>query len=182
MKQYSYDQADHLVAISAPGLTWSASYDGDGVRLGQVINGVPVTYTLDQAAPLVTVLAQEQFNNRKMYVYGLDDSPLARQDGAAWQYLSGRDALNSVRQKTNAEGWVVAARSFDPYGVVLGGDGGQPFGYGGEFRDSFVGLQALRARWYQPVTGRFVSRDQWPSDEGGTILLICGCMRMIDRP
>ena len=39
---------------------------------------------------------------------------------------------NSVRQETDAAGQVLAARSFDPYGVPLSGDGGEPFGYTGE--------------------------------------------------
>ena len=130
-----------------PGWSGAPSYDGDGVRLSQVVNGQPITYTLDLAAPLVTVLAEAQLNQRTTYVYGLGDSPLASDDGAAWTYLSGRDALNSVRQETDAAGQVLAARSFDPYGVPLSGDGGEPFGYTGEYRDSYIKLQWLRARW-----------------------------------
>ena len=115
VKHYTYDQADRLVAItSTAGLVWSAQYDGDGVRLSQVVNGQPITYTLDLAAPLVTVLAEAQLNKRTTYLYGLGDSPLASDDGSAWTYLSGRDALNSVRQETDAAGQVLAARSFDP--------------------------------------------------------------------
>ncbi len=60
---------------------------------------------------------------------------------------------------------MVAERRFDPYGVPLAGDGGQPFGYAGESWDADVGLQWLRARWYQPATGRFLSRDPWSGDE-----------------
>ena len=60
-----------------PGWSGARSYDGDGVRLSQVVNGTPITYTLDLAAPLVTVLAEAQPNKRTTYLYGLGDSPLA---------------------------------------------------------------------------------------------------------
>ncbi|NEW04697.1 hypothetical protein GK047_01515 [Paenibacillus sp. SYP-B3998] len=34
----------------------------------------------------------------------------------------------------------------------------QPFKYSGEMIDDKVGLQYLRARWYDPSIGRFVGR------------------------
>ncbi len=129
------------------------------------MNGAPITYTLDLAAPLVTVLAEQRADNQTTYVYGLGDSPLAGDDGTTWRYLTGRDALNSVRQETDAAGQVLSERRFDPYGVPLEGDGGQPFGYAGESWDGDVQLQWLRARWYQPATGRFLSRDPWSGDD-----------------
>ncbi len=49
----------------------------------------------------------------------------------------------------DAAGQVIAARNFDPYGDVLSGDGGEPFGYTGEYRDG-SGLVFLRARYLQP--------------------------------
>ncbi len=130
----------------------------------QIINGEPITYTLDLAAPLVTVLAEKQATGNQTYLYGLGDSPLASYDGA-WRYLSGRDGLNSVRQETDAAGNVIATRSFDPYGVPMGEDGGSPFGYTGEQYDGDTGLVFLRARMYQPMLGIFVSRDQGDNDD-----------------
>ncbi|MCL6458436.1 MAG: hypothetical protein K6T85_10575 [Gorillibacterium sp.] len=35
----------------------------------------------------------------------------------------------------------------------------QPFRYSGEFWDSAIGLQYLRARWYDPIVGRFIKRE-----------------------
>jgi RHS repeat-associated protein len=152
------------VGITAAGVTWSAVYDGDGVRLGQAVNGVPVTYTLDLAAPLVTVLAGQGISETALYLYGLGDSPLAGEAGGSWTYLSGRDGLNSVRQEMDGDGAVTAVRSFDPYGVPLGGDGGTPFGYAGEIWDNDAGLTWLRARWLSEAQGRFFQPDSFPGD------------------
>ncbi len=166
-KVYTYTQANRLITVTAPGLTWSTTYNGDGARLRQTVNpangsgagGVETAYTLDLAAPLVTVLAQQEAGGKKQYVYGQGDSPLAGYDGTAWTYLSGRDGINSVRQETDASGNVLAVRGFDPYGVPLSGNAGQPFGYTGEVWDASTQLVFLRARYYTPTTGRFVQAD-----------------------
>jgi RHS repeat-associated protein len=59
------------------------------------------------------------------------------------------------------EGQVVQSYSFSPFGVPLGESGGEPYGYAGEQWDASAGLVFLRARYYQPGTGRFVSKDPW---------------------
>ena len=38
-KVYTYTQATRLVTVTGSGLTWSATYNGDGVRLRQMVNG-----------------------------------------------------------------------------------------------------------------------------------------------
>ncbi len=108
------------------------------------------------------------------YLYGMGDSPLAGEAGGVWRYLSGRDALNSVRQETDAAGAVLAVRRYysprseaewdDPYGVPLVGDGGQPYGYSGEWWDAETELVYLRARYLRPELGVFLTRDSWPGD------------------
>ena len=80
----------------------------------------------------------------------------------AWAYYL-PDALGSVRQTTDVQGAVTAAREWTPYGVEVGG--AQPgLGYTGEWFDADVEAQYLRARWYDVATGRFTSRDPWEGD------------------
>jgi RHS repeat-associated protein len=73
-------------------------------------------------------------------------------------YLVGHDALGSVRQAVDATPAVVAARAWSPYGVEVGG-AQAGLGYTGEWWDAGVGLQYLRARWYDVATGSFLVRD-----------------------
>jgi RHS repeat-associated protein len=178
-KTYTYTQDNKLVAISATGLTWSAAYNGDGARRRQSVNGAVTTYTLDLAAPLVTVLAEQQATSNNTYLYALGDSPIASYDGADWTYLSGRDGLGSVRQETDASGNVLTTRSFDPYGVVMQGDGGSPFGYTGEQYDTYIKLMFLRARYLNPALGMFLAEDIKPTNimrpsDGGMYLYVNG--------
>ena len=69
----------------------------------------------------------------------------------------------SLRQATDVQGAVTAAREWTPYGVEIG-DAQPGLGYAGEWFDADVEAQYLRARWYDVATGRFTSEDPWEGD------------------
>jgi RHS repeat-associated protein len=70
-----------------------------------------------------------------------------------------------VRQLADATGQVSLAQGWDPFGVPFerwGVNGRRSaFGYTGEWWDAEAELLYLRARYYQPDTGRFLTRDPW---------------------
>ena len=84
------------------------------------------------------------------YVYGHER--LRALDGP-W-YLG--DALGSVRQTLDDAGGVVGSVQYDPWGVPTAGTP-QPFGFTGELHSA--GQVYLRARWYAPGQGTFVTKD-----------------------
>ncbi len=68
---------------------------------------------------------------------------------------------------TDASGQAVAGGAFryDGFGNLLGGDGGlQPSLYNGQQYDAETGLYYLRARYYSPELGRFISADSKHAD------------------
>jgi RHS repeat-associated protein len=71
-----------------------------------------------------------------------------------------------VRQLADTDGQVTLAQSFDPFGVLLeaNGPGASDFGYTGEWYGSYIDLLFLRARYYDPAVGRFLSKDPWLGD------------------
>jgi RHS repeat-associated protein len=98
----------------------------------------------------------------KRYLVGHDT--LGWEDAGGWTYAV-PDALGSVspwtgtgRQAVDAAGAVVAAHEWSPFGVESGG-AQAGLGYTGEWFDASVGLQYLRARWYDRGTGRFTQVD-----------------------
>lgn len=97
---YRYDRANRLISATVEGVTSLYAYNGDGVRLRQVVAGVPTTYTQDLVAPLPVVLQAQTGANTTQYLYTLGTRPLA-QNGGAWEYLLA-DALGSVRQIVDA--------------------------------------------------------------------------------
>ncbi len=84
------------------------------------------------------------------------------EDGA-WAYGL-VDGLGSVRQLADGQGDVVQRYDYDPFGQVVAAEGewASPLQYTGEQWDVDAGLLYLRARWYDPATGRFLTRDPYP--------------------
>jgi RHS repeat-associated protein len=75
------------------------------------------------------------------------------------------DGLGSVRQLLDATGEVETNYAYDPFGVPLAqGDVSNPYQYTGEAWDAEAELLYLRARYYQPEVGRFITKDPWAGD------------------
>ncbi len=71
------------------------------------------------------------------------------------------DGQGSVRGLTNSAGAVTDSYSYDAFGNLLTSQGStvNPYRYDGQYFDSLTGLYDLRARYYDPTTGRFTSAD-----------------------
>lgn len=153
---YEYDYANRLAAVSDQDSAFSFAYNGLGDRYQQVVNGETITYTLDLAAALPQVLA----DGTNTYLYGMGRIAQQNTNGMAY-YLP--DALGSARQLSNGTGVVTSAQSYDPFGnpLRLANGGSSGFGYTGEWTDP-TGLQYLRARYYSPQQGRFLTIDPFP--------------------
>jgi RHS repeat-associated protein len=67
-----------------------------------------------------------------------------------------------VRQRLDASGQVAAVNDYRPFGSPLDGGGGDPYGYTGEWWEDDAGLLFLRARYYDPQLGIFLSPDPVP--------------------
>jgi len=129
----------------------------------QQIGSQVTTYTLDLAAGLTQVLAGGTYT----YLYG--QGRIAQQSGATslgLQYFlgdAGRTvrASGSVRQLAGSTGSVALAKSYEPYGETLSsaGSGSTIYSYTGEIQDAYTNFVYLRARYLDPVTGRFSQRD-----------------------
>jgi RHS repeat-associated protein len=159
LRSYSYDHANRLTQVVSGTLTTEFVYNGAGDRVARTVDGVTTGYVLDPAAGLPQVLQESTDGQTASYLYGHD--LLAQYDSGTWAYHL-NDGLGSVRQLTDPAGQVVQSYSFSPFGVPLGESGGEPYGFTGEQWDASAGLVYLRARYMQPSTGRFISRDPFP--------------------
>jgi RHS repeat-associated protein len=128
--------------------------------VARTVDGVTTGYVLDPAAGLTQVLQETTNGQTTGYLYGAD--LLAQYDSGTWAYHL-NDGLGSVRQLADPTGQVV--QSFSPFGVPLGESGGEPYGFTGEQWEASAVLVYLRARYYEPGVGRFVSKDQWGGRE-----------------
>jgi RHS repeat-associated protein len=122
------------------------------VRTRKTAGGHATRYVLDLATTLPVVISDTD----GVYLYGLDI--LAQQQAERQYYM--HDGLGSVRQLVDTTGQIETNYAYDPFGVpVMGGDGSNAYQFTGEAWDAEVELLYLRARYYQPEVGRFITRD-----------------------
>jgi RHS repeat-associated protein len=82
-------------------------------------------------------------------------------NGAWTPSFYGYDGGGNVRTLTNTAGAITDSYEYDAFGNSFTVSGSTPneMIYRGEQYDSDLGLYYLRARYYNPITGRFMSRD-----------------------
>jgi len=152
---YAYDYANRLKVVLMGGDQYLFDYNGLGDRLRQTVNGAPAEYTLDIVSSLTQVLT----DGKNVYLYGV--GRVGGQQPGGWQYHL-PDALGSVRQLEDASASVTLAQAYEPFGGVISSSGSAAtaFQFTGELVDE-TELLYLRARYYAPGQGRFISRDIW---------------------
>jgi RHS repeat-associated protein len=164
-----WDPQDRLQSIEHSGREVSWLYDGEGRRVQQWVNGINSSYVIDSASRLSRVLVETTNGVRKHHVYGLDLLYTVENDVPHYVHA---DALGSVILGTNSLGQRETLVSYDPFGAVGARSYSQHWPthlFAGEQTDMLAGndeptLVYLRARYYDPLTGRFLSRDPVPGD------------------
>jgi RHS repeat-associated protein len=157
---YTYSIEGRLLSVSDGASTTSYTYNGDGDRVSQTVDGMMTHYVIDSATPLTMVLAETTGAETTYFLHGLD--LVAQQSGTSTEYFV-YDGLGSVRQVLDGSGSVLFTQAFDPYGNpdASTGTDSTSFGFTGEQTDA-NGLIFLRARYYDPKQGRFFTRDPFP--------------------
>lgn len=84
--------------------------------------------------------------------------PLAIQKNGTW-YTYGYDLAKNVMEVFNPHGTIVTAYSYAPYGAVTATGTTQPLQWSSEFYDSELGMVYYNYRHYNPLDGRWISRD-----------------------
>jgi len=154
--RYVWDARGQLARVSGP-VNARFGYDPFGRRTTTSIDGRTTRYVYDGA----NIVQHSGPGGATSYLIGLGlDEVLARTSGACQitTYLS--DAQGSVVGLVDPTGQIATGYGYDPYGVTVtsGEPDPNPFGYTGREQDP-TGLYYLRARYYQPHTGRFLSED-----------------------
>ena len=162
VNSYNYDSQNHLISMNG---TVAMLYDGDGNRVAKTVNNVTTRYLVDDLNPTgYPQVVEELVNNtvQRQYTYGLERISENQFVNSTWTpSFYGQDGSGSVRQLTNAADGVTDTYDYDAFGNKVNSTGTTPnnYLYRGEQYDSDLGLYYLRARYYNPVTGRFLNVD-----------------------
>jgi RHS repeat-associated protein len=158
---YSYDGASRVASRTANGMTTSSSYDVAGrLTLLKHMNGGSTTrYTLDLGLPLWETLVETRGANVTRYVHDPRGLLAQQRPDASWQWAL-NDGLGSLRGLINSSQSPQESRLYAPYGdaIQLSGTAQSGYGFTGEPTDG-NSLVYLRARYYRPAIGQFISRD-----------------------
>ncbi|MCW3047290.1 MAG: Rhs family protein [Solirubrobacterales bacterium] len=155
---YSYDQAGRLTGVTPPtGSATTYGYDGRGTRMSNTTGTTTTRYTWDAVGALPLLIGDAQTS----YLYGPNQLPVEQIDHVGTPTYYHHDQLGSTRMLTDASGSATASFTFDPFGQRVGHTGTQnaALGYAGEYTNPETGFQYLRARYYDPTTAVFVTRD-----------------------
>jgi len=152
---FTFDHENLITQAVTGSETSTFTYNGDGLRMSQTNGGSTIDYTWDAVGGL-PVMVQDGTNS---FVYGLD--LISATDGSGFQTYFLTDGLGSTTDETDGSGDMTAGYSYDAFGATrsVTGSGSTLFQFTGEQLDGSTSLYYLRARYYDPETGRFLSRD-----------------------
>ena len=166
-RAFTYDFENRLKTMtnSANGATATIVYDADGNRVAKTVNGVTTRYLVDDLNPTGYAQVVEEVTNgavTRQYTYGLQRISQTQQIANTWTpSFYGYDGAGTARLLTDATGTVTDTYDYDAWGNTVNTTGSTPnvYLYRGEQYDSDLGLYYLRARYFNPLTGRFLTRD-----------------------
>jgi len=155
---YTWDYMNRMTQWASTGqTTMDFVYNGYGMRVGKTPSGGTATNFLLDGNEIVEETTGSSVTS---YVGPGLISKIASTTRTVFHV----DGIGSTRAMTDSDQEVTMACIYDAYGNLLAeypGSSAQSFGYAGQFRyyaDS-TGLDYLKARYYDPGVGRFISRD-----------------------
>jgi len=160
---YAYDFENRLVSKDAGSVTLQYNCDGD--RVGKTVGGVTTRYLVDDLNPTGYQQVLEEIVGdtvQTRYTYGI--GPISQTRNAstapATSYY-GFDANGNVTFLTDGSGSITDSYDYDASGILVARAGGTQNTrlYAGEEFDPDLGFINLRARQYNPNTGRFITVD-----------------------
>ncbi len=166
---YTFDYEHRLTAISAQQSTFS--YDGKGNRLEVVRDGVTTRYIYDARGNLLAE-ADSSNNITKYFIHGAGLMAMVTLSDEIYTYHF--DAVGSTIAMTDQSQMLVNAYSYTPFGIITNEvvNVQQPFKFVGQHGVMMEsnGLYYMRARYYDPEIGRFISEDPIGFEGGETNL------------
>jgi RHS repeat-associated protein len=167
---YAYDVLNRLVNFNSQ---IYYTYDGDGNRVSKQAGGVTTHYLVDDRNPSGYPQVVEEYQSlnyqpstlSRIYNYGLALISQQQIDTntlfpSVLSYY-GYDGHGSVRFLTDTNGSITDTYTYDAYGNLIGKTGSTPnnYLYAGQQWDPDLGMYYNRARYLNPNTGRFWTRD-----------------------
>ena len=145
-------------SLASSNVTWTFTYNADGIRVGKSAPSVTTTYGVDGER-----IVYEKTNGQiKRYFY--DESGIAGFEYSGQKYVFRKNLQGDVVGIYSSSGTLIGEYVYDAWGNLLeepesGIMKDNPFRYRGYYYDTSIGLYYLNSRYYDPETGRFLNED-----------------------
>jgi RHS repeat-associated protein len=152
---YTWDRANRLLSHGGS----SHAYNGMGQRLSQTVGSIVTQYLQDTQPGLFRVIKSDNGTVVNRFVHDQTGIHSHEASTGVWNWML-KDGLGSVRDIRDTAGNSAYSVQYAPYGEQFSPSGTNPtdYGYTGEWEDQ-NDLVYLRARYYDPGLGVFVSQD-----------------------
>ena len=171
-KQYTYDAAGRQISVavseSAGGGDGAGSfvqlnrYDGENLRYETEENGKVIRFLFDRGE-----LAEERREDAQIrYIRGYDPLLLIQDGEEQSRFSFVQDETGSTLFLLDEAHEIRKSYCYDTFGIILQETGDVPnrLTYTGQMYDGTAGQYYLRARFYNPVVGRFLQEDTYRGD------------------
>lgn len=162
----NWNALNRLTSVEQEAGTTTFRYNADGDRIATDREASSERYLIDPQNPTGFSQVKETRNAQgavlESFRYGSDlISRAAADEGTRYFHA---DALGSTRLLTDEATQATDRYAYTGYGVLASttGSSDNPYLYAGERLEGDSGNYDLRARHYDPASGRFLSRDPFP--------------------
>jgi RHS repeat-associated protein len=162
----NWNALNRLTSVERGTGTTTFRYNADGDRIATDREASTERYLIDPQNPTgfsqVTETRNAQGSLLESFRYGSD--LISRADAGEGTRYFHTDALGSTRLLTDEATQATDRYAYTGYGVLASttGSSDNPYLYAGERSEEDSGNYDLRARFYDPHSGRFLSRDPFP--------------------
>ena len=161
----TYDSLNQLIEFTDGKTTASYKYDVDGLRISKTVDGHSIDQIWNDDKQIAVDADGSNPYKAQIYIRGtnlLAGCEFVQAVKSDYTYYT-QNAHGDVVNLTDNNGAVTKTYQYDAFGVEKNIDDTDTnaFRYCGEYYDSESGTIYLRARYYNPITGRFISRDSY---------------------
>ena len=171
-----YNALNQLTETLTKNYKVSFTYDAEGLRTGKTVNGEKTVYVWD--GDQVVMELSKGGAVQKRYIRGNDLVYADKGENTEKTYYV-TDMHGNVVQLLDESGNVTKTYEYDSFGNEVKPEkkDENPYRYCGEYYDKETEEVYLRARYYEPSVGRFITRDTYTgeSDEPLSLHLYTYC-------
>jgi len=160
---FAYDAEDRLVSQTTDASTVQHVYDGDSYRIARIEGADETRYVLDRGRSMSHVLCETDETGTIIAYYIQGPALIARIGADGSQRYYHTNDIGNVVALTDENELITDRYGYTPFGLPKAQEGAtdNPFTYVGGLgvMAEADGLYFMRARFYDPDTGRFLGKD-----------------------